>query len=170
MDSVKADFTRYKIEMKICKPKKMTKRGNWFSHDTSTIDFASLKANDIDCGEYFDKGIGEPLTYNREEITFNKFQFSGQSFAWEEIYIFRISNRSSRGWQPEMYIVMPMKYKSFRTSIEITDIENLSGKCVFLTEVNAFYNEKKLNIRQSLKDVKGDEVRGFPLEELLENK
>ena len=69
-----------------------------------------------------------------------------------------------------MYIVMPMKYKSFRTSIEITDIENLSGKCVFLTEVNAFYNEKKLNIRQSLKDVKGDEVRGFPLEELLENK
>jgi hypothetical protein len=143
MDSAKLDFTNYKIEMKICKPKKMTERGgNMFSHDTSTIDFESLKANDIECGEYFDKGMGEPLTYNKEEILFNKFQFSGQSFAWENIFVFKISNWSSRGWQPEMYIVMPVKYKSFRTYIEITDIENLSGKCVFLTDVNAWYDEK----------------------------
>jgi hypothetical protein len=57
MDSVKAEGTRYKIEMKMCKPKKMTELGSWFSHDTSTIDFASLKVNDIDCVEYFDKGM-----------------------------------------------------------------------------------------------------------------
>jgi len=57
MDSAKADGTRYKIEMNICKPKKMTKRGSWFSHDTSTVDFASLKANDIECGGYFDNGM-----------------------------------------------------------------------------------------------------------------
>ena len=57
-----------------------------------------------------------------------------------------------------MYIVVPMKYKSFQTSIEITDIENLSGKYVFITDLNAFYDEKKLNIRQSLKDIKGVEV------------
>jgi hypothetical protein len=35
----------------------MTKRGHWFSHDTSKIDFAFLKAEDITCGEYFDKGM-----------------------------------------------------------------------------------------------------------------
>jgi hypothetical protein len=170
MDSVKSEGTRYKIEMKICKPKKMTERGNWFSHDTSTIDFASLKVNDIDCGKYFDKGIGEPLTYNKEEVPFNRFQFSNQVFAWENIYVFRISDWSSRGWNPEMYIVIPIKYKSFVTQIDITDIEFLSGKCVFLTEPNAFYDEKKLNMRQSLKDAKAMEVKGFQLKELLEQK
>lgn len=39
MDSINADGTRYKIEMNICEPKKMTERGNWFTHDTSAIDF-----------------------------------------------------------------------------------------------------------------------------------
>lgn len=168
MDSAKLDFTLYKIEMKICKPKKMTERGSWFSHDTSTIDFASLNANDIECGEYFDKGMGEPLTYNKEEILFNKFEFANQVFAWEKIFVFKISNWSSRGWQPEMYIVMPVKYKSFQTSIEITDIENLSGKVVFLSDVNASYDESKLNIRQSLKDAKAVELKGFPLKEMIE--
>jgi hypothetical protein len=170
MDSVKAEFTRYKIEMKICKPKKMTERGSWFSHDTSTIDFAALKANEIDCGAWFDKGMGEPLTYNKEEVPFNKFQFSNQVFAWENIYVFRISDWSSRGWNPEMYIVIPVKYKSFRTHIDITDVEYLSGKCVFLTNTNALYDESKLNIRQSLKNEKGVEVKNFPLAKLLEQK
>ncbi len=128
MDSVKAESTQYKIEMKICEPKKMTERGDWFTHDTSTIDFVSLKTNEIDCGKYFDKGIGEPLTYNKVEIPFNKFEFSNQLFAWEKIFVFRISNWSSRGWQPEMYIVMPMKYKSFVTYIKLTDVEFQSGQ------------------------------------------
>jgi len=168
MDSAKAESVHYKIEMKICKPKKITERGNWFSHDTSTIDFTSLKASEIDCGEYFDKGIGEPLTYNKEEIPFNKFQFSGQVFAWEELYVFRISNYSSRAWWPPMYIVVPMKYKSFVTQIDITDSEFQSGKVIFLTDANAFYDEKKLIIRQSLKNVKGVNADNFPLEKLLE--
>jgi hypothetical protein len=147
----------------------MTERGSWFSHDTSTIDFTSLKINDIDCGEYFDKGIGELLTYNKEEIPFNKFQFSNQVFAWENIFVFRISNWSSRGWHPGMYIVIPMKYKSFRTHIDISDIEFQSGKVVFLTNANTFYDEKKLNIRQSLKDAKATELESFHLREFLEN-
>ena len=170
MDSTKFDHASYKIEMKICEPKKKTERGSWFSHDTSTIDFASLKAGDIDCGEYFDKGMPTLISGKEEKPPFNKFQFSNQVFAWEQIYIFKISNRSSRGWWPEMYIVIPMKYKSFRTHIDITDIEFLSGKVVFLTELNASYDESKLNIRQSLKNVSAVEVRGFPWEDLLEKK
>jgi hypothetical protein len=170
MDSAKVDGTRFKIEMKMCKPKKMTERGDWFTHDTSTIDFAALKVNDIECRKYFDKGIGEPLTYDKEKVPFNKFIFSNQVFAWENIFVFRISDWSSQGWNPEMYIVIPIKYKSFLTHIDITDIEFLSGKCVFLTEANAFYDEKKLNMRQSLKDQKGIEVKDFALKELLKEK
>jgi hypothetical protein len=126
--------------------------------------------NDIDCGEYFDKGTPTLISGQEKELPFNRFEFSNQVFAWEKIFVFKISNRSSRGWWPEMYIVIPMKYKSFRTHIDITDIEFLSGKVVFLTELNASYDESLLNIRQSLKDVKAVEVRDFPLEELLEKK
>ena len=170
MDSTKFDHASYKIEMKICEPKKMTERGGWFSHDTSTIDFASLKMKDINCGEYFDNGMPTFISGKEEKPSFNKFNFSNQVFAWEKIFVFKISNWSSRGWWPEMYIVIPMTYKSFRTHIDITDIEFLSGKVVFLTELNASYDESKLNIRQSLKNEKAVEVKGFPLQELLEKK
>ena len=123
MDSAKTMGHRYKIEMNICKPKKMTERGSWFSHDTTTIDFASLKANDIECGGYFDKGMPTLISEPDEKPPFNQFQFSGQVFAWEEIYVFRISDMSSGGWNPEMYIVMPMKYKSLVTYINLNDLE-----------------------------------------------
>ncbi len=169
MDSMKADGIHYKIEMNICKPKKMTARGSWFSHDTSKIDFASLKASDIECGGYFENGMPTLISGQEEEL-FNRFEFSNQVFAWEEIYFFRITNRSSRGWWPPMYIVIPIKYKSFRTHIDITDIEFQSDKVVVLTDVNAFYDDKELNIQKSLKNVKGVEVDGFPLEEILKKK
>jgi len=170
MDSVKADGTRYKIDMKICKPKKMTERGGWFSHDTSAIDFAALKINDIECSEYFDKGLGEPLTYNKSEIPFNKFQFSGQVFAWEEIYVFRISDWSSRGWNPEMYIVLPVKYKSFITLIELSGIEYHEGKVVFLKDHKAVYDQSKLFITHSFENEKGSDVKDFPLKFILEKR
>lgn len=170
MDSTKAAFIRYKIEMKICDPVKMTQKGSWFSHDTSTIDFASLKMNDITCGEYFDCWKSGLMNGAKENKIFNLFEYSNQVFAWEKIFVFKISNFSSRAWWPEMYIVIPIRYKSFLTHIDLTDIEFLSGKVVFLTELNASYDESKLNIQQSLKDAKAVEVRGFPLEGLLEKK
>ena len=171
MDSVKTDGIRYKIEMNICEPKKMTERGGWFSHDTSAIDFTALKANDIECGGYFDDGM-PTLISGEEEKFFNRFKFSNQVFAWEKIFVFRISNRSSRGWWPPMYIVMPMKYKSFVTHITLTDIVFQSGKVIFLTNYNAFYNDsenmKFLDIDHSLKNYKTVDVKTFPLQELLE--
>ena len=54
LDPTKAKGARYKIEMKICEPQKMSKRGNLFSPDTSKIDFASLKSTEINCGKYSD--------------------------------------------------------------------------------------------------------------------
>ena len=132
MDSAKTVSTKYKIEMKICESKKMTERGDWFSHDTSKIDFANLKPGDINCGEYFDKGAPTPISGKEEKSPFNKFEFIGQVFVWEKIFVFKISDWSSRGWHPEMYIVIPMKYKSFRTHIDLTDIEIWRVKWFFL--------------------------------------
>ncbi len=97
MDPIKSSDVRYKIEMKICEPKKMNERGSWFSHDTSSIDFASLKSDDINGGGYLDKGTTTLISGKDEGPTFNQFEFSGQVFAWEKIFVFRISNRSSRG-------------------------------------------------------------------------
>ncbi len=173
MDSIKAGGTRYKIEMNICNPKRMTERGSWFSHDTSTIDFASLKANDIECGGYFDKGTPTLISGEEEEL-FNRFKFSNQVFAWEKIFFFRISNQSSRGWWLPMYIVIPIKYKSFTTHIDITAIEFQSGKVIFLKDLKGVYGEtngaKHLSLKQSLKNEKGVEVKSFPLKDLLESK
>lgn len=168
MDSVKAGSTRYKIEMKICNPKKMTERGSWFTHDTSKINFASLMPADINCGEYFDNGMPELISGEEEDLPFNRFKFSNQVFALEKIFVFRISNQSSRGRWPEMYIVMPLRYKSFVTHIDISHIKFQPGKVIFLTKLNAAYEKSVLVIRQSLENAKGVELKNFALKELLE--
>jgi hypothetical protein len=170
MDSVKTEGTRYKIEMNICEPKKMTERGNWFTHDTSIIDFASLKSNDIECGGWFDKGMPTLLS-GEEKEKINEFEFGGQVFAWEKIFVFRIACASCRGWQPEMYIVMPIKYKSFVTHIKLNDFDFQSGKVIFLNDLEGSYGEddgsKHLSFNQSLKDEKGIDVKSFRLKDLL---
>ena len=167
MDSAKMNFTRYKIEMKICEPKKMSEHGNWFSHDTSAINFASLTPADITCGDYFDKGMPERIAGPEDEPLINRFKFSNQLFAWENIFVFKISNQSSRAWWPEMYIVMPVKYKSFATFIDLTNIQFQSGKVVFLDELKGTYENSHLVVRQSLKNEKGVDVKDFSLKELL---
>jgi len=170
MDSINADGIRYKIEMNICEPKKMTQRGNWFTHDTSAIDFTSLKPNDIKCGDWFDKGMPTLLS-GEEEKKINQFEFGNQVFAWEKIFVFRIACASCRGWNPEMYIVMPMKYKSFVTHIKLNDLEFQSGKVIFLKDMKGDYGEtdgsKHLSFNQSLENEKGVDVKTFPLKELL---
>lgn len=170
VDSLISESTRYKIEMKICEPKKMTKYSDWFSHDTSKINFSLLKANDFKCGEFFDKGLPTLISGEEEEKPNNQFEFGNQYFAWEHVFVFRISNTSSRGWEPEMFIVMPMKYKSFRTRIDLTDIKFQPGKVIFLIEYTSAYDDSKLIVQQSLKDHTGIKVETFPLKELLEEK
>lgn len=167
MDSVKADGTWYKIEMKICEPKKMTERGDWFTHDTSVINFTLLKADEIECGKYFENGMPTLISGEKEKKT-NQFEFSNQVFAWEKLFVFKIACASCRGWNPEMYIVMPMKYKSFVTYIKLNDLEFQSGKVIFLTDFN---NEQKgmyLTIDQSLKNHTTTNVKNFSLKEILD--
>ena len=168
MDSVKTKDSRYKIEMKICEVKK-SERGDWFTHDTSKIDFGNLKPIELECGEYFDNG-SPTLISGQEDKPINQFEYGNQHFAWEHVYVYRISNMSSRGWMPEMYIVFPVKYKSFFTKIKINDIEFQSGKVIFLTDLEGKYDEKYLVLSQSLKNKKGISIKDFPLKEVLEKK
>jgi len=170
MDSIKAEGTRYKIEMKICEPKKMSQRGSWFTHDTSKINFASLNPDDIFCGEYFSEINPDLMPGQLKDAPFNEFNYSNQFFAWEKIFVFKISDWSSRGWHPEMYIVMPIKYKSFRTSIDLTGIKFQSGKVMFLTALNGVYEENGLSFIYSLKNEKGTEVKDSPFKDNLEGK
>jgi hypothetical protein len=168
MDSLEGKFSKYKIEMKFCEPTKMTKRRDRFSHDTSKIDFSSLKSKDISCGEYFSSNEGLiQLSGGKDEVKGNSYEFSGQLFAWEKILVFKISPWSSRGWWPEMYVVVPIKHKSFITHVEFTNLVFQSGKVIFLSELNAFYDESKLSIDQSLKNEKAISVEQFNLKGIL---
>ena len=168
MDSIAREYTNYRISMKICEPLKMTERGDWFKPDTSSIDFLTLKTSDISCGHY--SYIEGKDDYAGSGTKFNIYEFGNQIFAWEKILVFRITDYSSRGWNPEMYIVMPMKYKSLVTYINLNDLEYQSGKVIFLAGFNASQKGKYLIIEQSLKDHKTEEIKNYPLEELLEAK
>jgi len=166
MDSLKAVSTHYKIEMKICEIKS-SERGGWFTHDTSKINFNTLKTSDLSCGEYFEKGLPTLISGQEEKEPINQFEYGNQLFAWEHIFVYKISNMSSRGYMPEMYIVVPVKYKSFRTKIDISDIEFQSGKVIFITDLEGKYDDKILTLSQSLKNKKGIYEKDFPLKDIL---
>src|ERR1043165_10144746 len=72
MDSLMSLEVRYKIEMKICEPKKKTDIGNWESHEVSKIKFDSLQPNDISCEEWFDKGLPTLISGQEEEKPINQ--------------------------------------------------------------------------------------------------
>ncbi len=168
MDPARTDGNRYKIEMKICEPLKMTAAGDWFSKDTSAIEFASLKSADINCAAWFDKGMLELLSGQKEDTPFNGFRFGNQVFAFEKILMFKITGWSPGNRQPDMYVVLPVKYKSFRTKIDILGIGFLPGKVVFISEPDISYDDHKLNISAFLEDAKGTDLKDFSFREALE--
>lgn len=152
MDVVKSDYRHYKIEMKICEPKQKSATGNWFIPDTSHINFDSLKTADVNCGEFLESGkdSNEPVRDEYERL--DKFSYSNQVFAWEKILVFKVSDYSSRAWHREMYIVMPIRYKSFITSVSLTDIFYREGTVIFLNDASAVRNGNRLVYSCSVKN------------------
>ncbi len=168
MDSAASEHREYMIEMKFCEPLKLSAKGNWFSQDTSAIDFSSLKSADISCAGYFDNGLPEMITGEQRIQKINQFEFGNQVFAWEKILVFKISDASSRNWNPEMYIVMPVKYKSFRTSVQLLNVVFQSGKVIFINEPDVSpEGESRIIISSILKGVKGTAKKDFSLKEIL---
>ncbi len=167
MDPDKARSIHYRISMKICEPRKKTNRGDWFAHDTSAIDFTSLKASGINCEDYFDDGMSTLISAGETEKPYNWFKFSNQVFAWEKILVFRISDTSSKYKFADMYIVIPMKYKSFRTTIDIKDVWFQPGKLIFLSDIKGRYSDEKLSFKRSLKKTRGTDARSFSFRGIL---
>ncbi len=168
MDRYMTEQTNYRISMKVCEPLKMTNRGDWFAKDTSRIDYLNLKSSDFSCGNYnFIEGPSNSVTYPGTQ--FNLYQFANQVFAWEKVLIFRIGNYSSPVNVPEMFIVLPMKYKSFVTKVELSDVPFESGKVVYLSDPSASYSKdgSRLTIEQSLRNPSLLPVDSFVLKEMM---
>ena len=150
---------KYKIEMKICEPINPSVSNGYFNNDTSTINFKTLTTSQIKCGEYI-------ANYNGAK-DFNIYYYNNQLFAWEKIIVWKIMNWSSRGWHQPMYIILPVKMKSFVTHIEINEIEFQSDKVIWLDEVGKIGNDKRQVFNLSLKNLVGTAVENCTLNALL---
>ena len=150
----------YKIEMKICNPKNKSSYKDYFGHDTSSIDWARLQADDFACGEFF-----ETQNENKKpEEQYNRFSFGNQIYAYESILVLRIFNVSYRNYHPPMFIVLPVKYQSFVTFIELTDIPVRERKIIYLNNLPDTRDERGyLSIKQSLLNYPAMDKEKFPL-------
>lgn len=159
----------YKIEMKFCWPNTRTGKGGWFTHDTSAINFKELKVGDISCGKFSGNGEGvEVLSGNKEFTKYNFYEYGNQVFAWENVLVFRITDSTSGAQLPAMYIVLPVRYKSFVTRINIEDILFQPGKLLFLDKAEASYKENHLLIQPSLENVAGIAIKDSPAAKWIE--
>lgn len=156
-------YGKFKIEMKICEPVSKTVNNDWFTNDTSAIIFSKLMADDISCGNYMEEGEGkEVLIGKKEKIKYNSYKYSNQHFAWENILIFKISNQSSKQLQPPMFVVIPISYKSFVTTVKISDVMFRSGNLLFIDNPEISYEKNVLTIEHSLKNETGTNLEKTP--------
>ena len=150
---------KYKIEMKICEPINPSVSNGYFNNDTSTINFKTLTTSQIKCGEYI-------ANYNGAK-DFNIYYYNNQLFAWEKIIVWKIMNWSSRGWHQPMYIILPVKTKSFVTYVEINNIVFQSDKVIWLDEVGKIGADKRQVFNLSLKNISGTAFEECNLKTLL---
>jgi len=160
MDSIETGSVHFKIEMKICEPVNGSARNGYFTNDRSTIDFKKLTEKDITCGRYIDN--------YETAYPFYKFHYGNQVFAWEKIIIWKISNISSRALHMPMYIILPVKIKSFITYIEIKDIAFEGGTFIWLDEEGVINKDKRQHLSASLKNRKGLDTKQCSLKKLLD--
>ncbi len=157
IDSVKTGGLGFKIEMKFCDPVIKTKAGTYFTNDSSTIDFRKLTEKDIGC---------TPYKQNSNKSSYH-YYFSNQVFAWEKIIIWKIS-AASRDWKEPMYVILPVKIKSFVTFIEIKDVEFEAGKFIWIDEKGKIEADKHQHFIFSLKDIKGIQTANCSLKTILD--
>lgn len=164
MNTKQEQSRQYKIEMKICSPIVMTERGGWFTHDTSAIDFGNLKLSEVTCGKFSGNGDGvEVLSGNKEFAKYNFYEYQNQVFAWENILVFRITDSTAGSQLEAMYIVLPVRYKSFSTDVYIENILFQPGRLLLLNTTEASYKGGDLIIRPLLEKVTGMTLKNSPV-------
>jgi hypothetical protein len=157
-----AHDTNYGRELQICSIENGSANIKLFSGDTSKIDFAKLSSNDFHYSAFISTSDTQ-LQLN------NNFSYGNQIYGFEKILVLRITNRSSAGLILPMFIVMPIKYESFVTFVELRDIVFKPGKIIYLEKVpNKRNKEKHLVINESLKDYPTMSLKQFPLKLRLE--
>jgi hypothetical protein len=158
MDSVKANGIHFNIEMKLCEPVKRSKVNGYFTNDRSIINFKKLSENDIVCESYIENGdVTNPYL---------NYRFSNQVFAWEKIIVWKI-NASTRDWRKPMYVILPVKIKSFVTFVEIADVEFEEGKFIWLDDEGRITTDKTQHLSVSLKNRKGIDIDKCTLKKIL---
>jgi hypothetical protein len=169
MDSLKASTDNYDIKMKICHLVKPSDKGDWLITDTSRIEFISLSAKDIECRDYLGAYEGvEYVSGHKPVLKHYEFEYSNQTFAFENILVFKIMNKSSAALQLPMYIVLPIKHKSFVTGIRITDVVFDQGKVIFIESVDAKKEGMSITLKTSLAHSTGKNTSDFRLKEILD--
>ncbi len=160
LDSALTASIQYKIEMRICKPVNGSEVNDYFSNEESSIAFKALKDSDITCGEYIDN-------YEQKYNSYT-FYYASQVFAWEKIIVWKITNASSRDWKKPMYIILPVKIKSFITRIEIKDIGFQTGKVIWLDEKGVTSKNGRQIIELKLRGRKGTDIESCTLKKILD--
>lgn len=166
MDTAGMSDAQYVIHMKFCSLKKPSQLEDWFSFEESKVNFETLPVSGVECGNYTENGGGlEYLTGNPGLNPYNKYGYGNQKFAFETILIFRIADSSARKDSP-MYIVFPVKYKSFVTGISFDKVPFQPGKVLYIEEAGIDHSSR-LRLSASFKELKGVLIKDFRWKELL---
>lgn len=166
MDTAGMSDARYVIQMKFCSLKKPSQLEDWFSFEESKVNFETLPVSGVECGNYAENGGGlEYLTGNPGLNPFNKYGYINQKFAFETILIFRIADSSIRKESP-MYLVFPVKYKSFVTGISLDKVPFQPGKVIYVRDAH-IDNRSRLRLSTSFEGLEGVLIKDFRWKELL---
>lgn len=155
----------YRIEMKFCEPKIKSPKTDWFSPDTSRIDFENLHAGEIVCGEYL-SGDEKIVLGEMDAVPVNEFRYSNQVFAWEKILVLRISSLAADSSRP-MYLLLPIRYKAFVTHVLLAKIPFEPGRVIYAGDPKAYYREARLYVEPDPDRWKPVDVKDFHLKEIL---
>ena len=166
MDS--ASSFDYKIQMKICKLKDPSATKDWFSYEVSKIKFDTVAAANFICENYLQNGGGmEVISGDPGLKKFNEYTFGNQVFAWENVLVFKIENVSSRARLQPMYVVLPIRHKSFVTHVSIKDVPFQKGNVVYVESETMKKGDSGIKIEASLKAEKGISIKDFALKAIL---
>lgn len=167
MDTAAKSNARYVIAMKFCSLKKPSPRKDWFSFEKSKVNFESLTPAGVQCGGYIENGGGyEYLAGDPDLNPFNEYEFGNQHFAFEDILVFKIVDSSAAKETPPMYVVFPVKYKSFVTNVSLTQVPFQPGKVVYLKDAGV-ERASGLRLNASLKKMKGIAIKDYKLQAIL---
>jgi hypothetical protein len=120
------------------------------------IDFKKLTEKDIRCESYI--GNYDTSAYH--------YYFSNQVFAWEKIIVWKIS-ASYDDQKGPMYVILPVKIKSFVTFITVKDVAFESGKFIWIDEKGEIGQNSKMNFFFSLKNSMAIDTNKCSLKKIL---